>query len=289
MGQTANSTATVTVAAAPPPPTPGHPNEPPGYTRFFEFDFSTTLPAGYATVPGIAGRIWKYELSGLPDKIVNPITDATAPVSGPDVLRYRYPNGWTSGGASPAGMNWWDDSASPSTGTQYKETYESGWFKIEGAGDGTYENQAVGTKLLGYWGSGEIGNDRTPTSLYMILEGDGATSIHSSFSIWFVQQGVVSNRRMDHNVNPGVTISVGVWHQYELVLRINTIGVADGTLEFWIDGVKWHSYTDVIWRDATNSAAFWGRQMNPVFGGASGNNKSRDDDVYWDHIYMSGK
>ena len=176
----ASGTTTATVSAG----TALYPNEPAGYTKFAEFDFSTTIPAGNpgAQIAMNTGKIMKYG-GGNGAQIVNPITDATAPQSPSDVLEYTYPAGWTSGGASPAGMNWWDDSLQASSGNEYTETYESARFKIVGRGDGTFENHAVGWKLFGYWGSGEIGGGRTPTSFYLFTLGDGSTSVVTDFDL----------------------------------------------------------------------------------------------------------
>src|ERR1017187_10071278 len=70
----------------------------------------------------------------------------------------------------------------PLSNTEYSEYYESTQFKIPTP---DFETQAVGVKLLGYWGVGDNNQPAAPgsgpTELYSVMRGNGVgTSIMTS-------------------------------------------------------------------------------------------------------------
>jgi hypothetical protein len=170
----------------------------------------------------------------------------------------------------------------PST-TGYSGWYESGAIQI---GVTSFETQLVGVKALGYWGVG--GTSAKPSvEFYNIIEGNqSSTSVMTSWKIWFGQQGTIS-RRIDMNMNVNKRMLAGVWHRYEMVATANTIGVADGTFKFWLDGVQVMNYSNIVWRTAERPIMFYGRKIDPIWGGGGGAPRSRDDYIWWDHVYVS--
>jgi hypothetical protein len=80
----------------------------------------------------------------------------------------------------------------------------------------------------------------------------------------------------------------GTWHRYEYVMTLNDIGVANGTVRLWWDGVLILEYTDVVFRDAANPSGFYGRRSDPIWGGGGGSQRSRTDYLDIDHLYISG-
>ena len=72
------------------------------------------------------------------------------------------------------------------------------------------------------------------------------------------------------------------------VLEANTIGISDGKIKMWIDGILVASYTDVFFRDAARPLGFYLWKWNPTWGGTGGV-KTQDDYIYLDHVYFSGQ
>lgn len=251
-------------------------NEPTGYTRITEMrpaPSSTGVRLGCNTAT-IVGCWWAYG-SGLSVR-----SDATAP-SGGDVLELTYPAGMQPG--SGHGMfGGWAQAPAP---LEYREVYESGWFKIPSA---DFETQMVGVKLWGYWGVGSPSISDNPVQLYMILQGNEAvTAPMSSWKIWFAQQNGIS-WRAEQNVNTGKLVRANTWHHYELAMKVNDIGASNGVMKVWIDGVQALSYQNILFRDSANPTGFFGRKWDPIWGGSGGAAKSRTDHLWVNSVYISG-
>jgi hypothetical protein len=71
-------------------------------------------------------------------------------------------------------------------------------------------------------------------------------------------------------------------------MEINTLGQANGKFKMWVDGIMTHNYSNVVWRTTAYPAKFFGRKIDPVWGGTGGSAKTRTDRVIFDHIYISG-
>lgn len=67
-------------------------------------------------------------------------------------------------------------------------------------------------------------------------------------------------------------------------MTANTIGQSNGTIRFWLDGVMLMDHSDVVWITATHPVAFYGRKLDLTWGGMGGANRTREDDIAWDHI-----
>ena len=92
-GKSGQSVDSVLANAPPPPPPPGgNPNEPAGFQRFAENDF--TVPMLDHTAPtGLLG-LWRAEILDSDNTYV---ADAAAPKSPLPVFQGKYPAGWTAG------------------------------------------------------------------------------------------------------------------------------------------------------------------------------------------------
>ncbi|MBX7116619.1 MAG: hypothetical protein K1X64_20000 [Myxococcaceae bacterium] len=254
------------------------PHEPAGYRRISEVDFSTMLPNSVSeqncTGPAVLAGCWghyPYDLNY--HRIVD---DPTAPASPPGVFQFTYGAGMGCG-VSPGGFFGWE------TGLELRALYETGWFKIPGT---DFENLPMQMKLLGYWGVG-TGLGSNPATIYHVMS--SATPLASAFDSDIRFQGHIS-AAIGPNRDTTKKIEVGRWHQYEMVMAINTIGQADGMLQFWLDGVQTHDYADITYVDVEHPSGFFGRSWAPVYGGncAVGAMKSRDDYLWVDHLYISG-
>ncbi|MBX7114809.1 MAG: hypothetical protein K1X64_10830 [Myxococcaceae bacterium] len=72
---------------------------------------------------------------------------------------------------------------------------------------------------------------------------------------------------------------------------INDIGQTNGVLKFWLDDVQTHDFNDITFIDAANPHGFYSRTWSPIYGGGcpNGDTKSRNDYLWIDHLYISGK
>ena len=109
----------------------------------------------------------------------------------------------------------------------------------------------------------------------------------NSMALEFWQQNT-TDRNLARNVGSGNAVTVGVWHHVEILMLLNTVGVANGQFQMWVDGVKTHQYSDVTYRTASASLGFRGWKWNPTWGGLGGT-KTRSDFVKFAHVYLSGK
>jgi len=285
-GLSDSDTASVQVVSTP-PPTAGHPHEPVGYTPFADVSFSSMIeygpaPVGGGTQGGVADGCAWYS---APATNLSAGSDSLSPKSAPGVLDIKYPTG-TTPGAGVGLFQVWDD-CSEGDGTEYEEIYESGYVMINGP---DFETNSTLVKIWGYWGYGFKGQGSVPAQIALVIRGPGTgTQIMSSWSLRFNQQDNV-DRGMNQNANPGFRIQAGAWYHYEVVMKMNSApGIADGILKAWFNGTLVFDYSNVEFRTVGATSGFFGRRWDPVWGGAGGTPKTRDDHVFIDHVYLSGK
>jgi hypothetical protein len=285
---TLSSSATVSVSSSSVPPVSGMPHLPGDYGRLAEHSLAG-LPSQGST--GIIAGSWYNTASSH----ISIISDATAPVSQNNVIQFRFPSGMTVGSGLGILNGWQNASGTP---VEYREFYESGWFRIPTS---SFETPGPGMKLLGYWGVGQLGS-KVPNQVYGILRGNGDnTSIMSSWSFDLRQQNNV-NRSMTANRSTK-KIRAGMWHRYEVQMILNSVDQPNGVLRFWLDNgdgtglTLTHEYTDVKFRTSAGNSAdgidsqsgFYGRRWDPIWGGMGGNAKTRNDYLLVDHIFVAGK
>jgi hypothetical protein len=288
--------APVPIPTPAPAPTPAssaagraaHPNQPPGYTRLAEDDFTTNPPkieGGGCGGPGVlAGCWWRWT------DATSIRQDPTAPESPPYVLEYVWPQGLTVGNSPGVLVQGWAAGPEARSGL-----YESGWIKIPAP---DFEIPPVGMKLLGYWGVGSGGRSSRdggtlPTQLYSVITASGGgttrtgSRIASQFRLDIRAQGPISWSK-SQNVSRAPLIVAGRWVHYEIAMTVNDIGRANGTLRVWINGVQTHDYRDVTYRTPSAPNGFFGKRWDPVWGGMGKESKTRADRMWVDHVYISG-
>lgn len=259
-------------------------HQPADYVVFAENRFSD----GGATAIGT----WSYQLGGN----LTIVSDSTAPQSPNAVLQFRFPAGLQVGDGIGLVSGW----RYAGGAVQYREFYESGWFKIPSA---DFETPGPGMKLLGYWGVGQYGSGRVGNQIYSLLSGTGTnTALRSSWALEIRQQNNVG-RSMPANRSTKRIQAGGVWHHYEIQMVLNDVDVPNGILRVWLDNgdgsglTLTHEYTDVMYRTSAAKSAdgidsrsgFYERRWDPIWGGRGGAAKSRDDYLWVDHLYLSGK
>lgn len=291
-GSTLKDTAQITVTNDP-PGSGLYPNEPAGFSRFAEHDFSG--------VPGTAGT--QGTLDGNFQTLRSPATriavasDASAPQSPSGVLQVDFAQGTQPGFSAPTGyrlFTGWDGPDNLSN-TEYSEIYESTRFKIQGVNGTNFETNTVGVKMLGYWGvadnNGDPASSPGPVQLYSLFmnshEGGPGTSLETRFNINMYTQGV-NSEVYPQNRNLSKRAQVGAWHQFEIYMRLNTIGQANGVWRWWLDGVLLGEYTNMTFITASRPSGFFGRTFDPVWGGSGATAKTRTDYLWLDHMYISG-
>jgi hypothetical protein len=253
-------------------------NQPSGFTPIAEWAASAMMPmnTGYTSGYGIISGKWArwYNSAGTQSA-----SDGSAPKSSSQTVSFLLPAGLAPG-TSYGMMSMWSTTSSQ----EYSKVYESGWIKVPTS---NFEEHlpSLGLKMLGFWAVG-----RKPSSnsqLYGWVHGSGTKNPVSAFQFALGQQQIVT-RMLWPNVNSSFLFTCGTWHRYEIVMEINTIGSANGKFKMWWDGVQTHNYSNVVYRTAAYPAKFYGRKIDPIWGGAGGPNKSRSDRFLIDHLYISG-
>lgn len=253
-----------------------HPNEPAGYTPITEILFSgipdVSGESGTANVP--LGEWWAFGPG-----TITLVDDNLAPISGTKCLQLEYPTG-TLVGEGTGKWGGWDEADS-----EYSEFYEAGWFKMPGT---DFESPGTpGWKALGFWGVGRRGVG-VPNHMYQVCLGNGSsTALLTEFECVMKGQNHSPWSR-DQNVDTSYRIPVGEWVRYELRCVLNDVGVSNGILEMWFDGVKVMNHTDIPFRTPGDEHGFYARHWDPTWGGTGGAAKSRDDFLLVDHVYISG-
>ncbi len=273
----ASGTATATVVAA----SSNHPNEPAGYARIYENAYTVLPPpsgAGYSTVGTIAG-CWSTGFGLVP--VIR--TDPTTPSGDGVVYGIKVGQGTVSGFGPGVTREW--DTCAPS-GSPYSKVYHDIRIKLAGGPGGdlsTWHFDASLTKILGFFGVAGAGGGGFETYGFTFSNG-----ISSSARIsWDV---AIPNSPRILNPNVGEqNLIVGQWHRVEIVMELaSTPTASDGVFKLWVDATQTMNYTNVKWQDAGNTTGFYQRHNSPTWGGIDGPNKSRDDWIYYDDVYISG-
>ncbi|MGH7559690.1 MAG: hypothetical protein ACRENB_01590, partial [Gemmatimonadales bacterium] len=258
-------TSVVTVVV-PLPPSPGGFNEPAGLgalnTRGFNSvaadDYDKTGAEGWDAVEG---RSLNFTV----------VADAAAPLSASKVMQTRYPAGMNGGVAPGTGQYSW------SPGAGHRKLYHRFAIKASSnfAGHSTTTN-----KLFHIWVGGQ-------NRVFYRLVGSGSNALDFQVAL----QGVPDARtRFTRNVaGTSSIITRGQWYTVEVVLQLNTAGVADGTIDFWINGSHIGRYTDVQFLGGGEGAmTFHQIQWSPTWGGGGGTVPA-DMYLWLDHSYASAR
>ncbi len=254
-----------------------HPHEPAGYVAFAEYD-ACWLPGDPRDKRPRLGQ-WVTDRSMGRLNNISLASDPTAPGSPPGVIVTRFPDRWVAGRA-PVYWNGWD-SAGP-MGGQKRELYVSLWIKL----DGTEFEIAPAVTKLGFIGYGQspkgVGVNQ---GFFFIPNGKQARS-GRAFPLAFEQQNHVS-RNLHQNQGGRPVMTVGVWHHWEAVLRLNTVDRPDGSFQMWVDGAPVIEQRDVVYRKTGQPNGFTMFTWNPTWGGLHAT-KTREDRILIDDVYLSG-
>jgi hypothetical protein len=252
-------------------------NQPSGFSRIAEWSSSSMMPmytwvtSGYGILGGRWGRF--YNSNGTSAR-----SESTAPKSASGTLQFRLPKGMAPGSSYGMVGAW-----STTSGAEYSKIYEAGWIKIPSSNFEVH-GPSAGVKMLGFWAVGQ--KPSSGNQLFGWARGIGSNPV-SKFTLELRQQNIVT-RNLYQNVDTRALFTAGTWHRYEILMEVNSIGSANGKFQMWWNGIKTHNYTNVVYRTSSYPAKFFGRKLDPIWGGAGGPNKTREDKILFDHIYISG-
>jgi cysteine-rich repeat protein len=250
-----------------------YPNEPDGFTTIAE-DGLTALP-GPPT--------WYLANS---KGLMTMVEDSDAPVSGPEVIDFLYPENMSAGVGAGAfyyrGPN--DDTEFD---VDYEEFYTSVHVKLVGP---DWEMAPAQLKLwyVAY------GNHLTHNNGFIgPSAATGQILSHATIRV------VLSNGIWPNAGWYGGTFRVGQWHHLETYLKHSDVNVANGLLKQWIDGDLVIDRNDILtrtdmthdpppWKGVDHARGYYDWQFTPIYGGKN-HNKTRDDHMRLDHVYISGK
>lgn len=256
-----SATLTVNVSDA----NPSHPNEPAGYTQLINFSCGT-----------LSG--W-FNLTNF--EVVTVETDASAPASPSDIIQLEWPVGTQSGGVPGR-----DFVFNP----RLRELYVSYWFKVLSP----YTKHPSGTEkilLIGTNGP-EPGSASKRNEIITAWHGGSTSSTRILHSIQVPAQtspdGMTTNAYYDSNINGAFNlVPVNTWHHVEIVIKMNTAGVKDGQIRWWIDGNEIGNH-DQLWFNTTLRGEVTAIRFQWYRGGTGALTFSIAEHVLLDNLYASG-
>jgi hypothetical protein len=261
-------------------PAPGRPNEPTGMTLLTERGFAAVSEDGWSTT-----KITNLSI----------VTDATAPQSPSAVGAIRYQTTLTKG-TEPIVV-------AKTTGSGTTLLYLDCWFQYDTNwwGDGSGVN-----KIFHLWNGGGGG---TGTTNRIVLAAFGAhtNNLKAQLRLQSCDTGTGVNTAYNpthsgtFNLDPNVDAAAaqihrGQWHRWTYCCQLNTPGVADGWMQWWLDGTLVGSYgrpdspsgatAGVSILPATASRRWYEVQLAPTYGGTA-EQPPYEQYLYVDHIYVS--
>lgn len=212
------------------------------------------------------------------------VTSSVTPVIGAPTSAYcasvLIPQGMKGGGSGEGVYNFWSTVAGART-----TLFERAIWRTRSS---DFEMQLATTKMMGYWYLSVAG---PAASHVMILKrhGTNLTEIVSQFQFEFeLSVPGHGTRNMAQNLNLSKFMACGSFTTIRTLLIANTVDIPNGIIRLWIDGTQTHEYTNVLFVTSANPTAFCLRHWDLVWGGSAGPNKSRDDIIDIDSMYISG-
>jgi hypothetical protein len=249
-------TAIVEVTALP-PPNPGYPHEPAGFTKLTERSFTALSEDGWDAVDA-SGSVNNFTIQ----------SDAQAPKSPPGVGQVLYPVGFD-GGGEPVNVYKYGF-------TGKTRMYVSFWVRFSP----NWIGHPSGVNKIFHFIINNINK--------VFLSAQGSDNDPLQATVFLQQVPGVDGRRLDPNLNSGsAQIVRGHWHRWELLLTTNTAGEFNGSAEWWIDGVRVGSYSDIAYVTSGEPHTWDGIQWAPTWGGGGSQILVAQNEQV-DHIYISG-
>jgi hypothetical protein len=195
-------------------------------------------------------------------------TDAGAPASPSNIGRAHYQAGFR-GGAAPINT----------------------WYMVPGKKNNIYLSFWV--KLSSNWLGHTSGVNKIfffqinrGNKVYLTAQGSGNTPLLlPQVRVQGINENPVT-RNLYSNVN-AFYMQRGIWYRWEVILRSNSNGQPNGIAEWWVNGTKVGSYSNVNFV-AAGANRFWEAvKWNPTWGG-TGSQIVNPQDMWIDEAYVSG-
>jgi uncharacterized protein YjdB len=239
-------------------------NEPAGFTTISEREYvnlarcgdSSTQEEGWNEDEGCAGD----NLS------IVQVTDA--PISPAGVMQFRYPTGFV-GGVSPG------NSRLP-FGGGYSKIYFRYAFKIS---DNFHGHRSGINKLQHIWVADPVNNRLVP-----LLYGSDGGPLRFMLALQGDPDRV--GRLGANRIGARDVINRGQWYVAEMLVELNTPGVANGVLRYWLDGELIGSYDNIRYLAAGEPNVFFEFMHGPTWGGLEDSAPSTFF-LWFDHTYVS--
>ena len=195
------------------------------------------------------------------------VQDATAPHSPSNVIRATYTAG-APGGSGPM------STLVEGQGISNRVLYVT-WA---GKYSSNFYGHLTGVNKQTYFGAnGGVGQ------VYFEAYGVGTNRLAPNIVL---QASLATDGVFDPNLVPGAVVPRNQWFYIEIVLTGNTAGNADGSVDWFINGVHVGNRSGLIF---TTAATSWDRfQFDPIWGGI-GDTVPATMTLDLDHIYLSGK
>lgn len=195
------------------------------------------------------------------------ITDATAPQSPSNVLRETYPAtfvGGTSHGSTRIDF------------TPTRRVFYACWYAKYSA---NFQNHLTDVNKECYtWANGA-------GIMYFMAHGNG-TGPNATLRPHVVAQGTPADGDFSPLLLPSAQCRRGQWDLTEFVLVGNSAGAADGSVDWYINGVHVGQVNGQAW--TTGATAWEAFEFQPIWGGTT-DAVVADMTLDWDHVYISGK
>jgi hypothetical protein len=237
-----------------------HQNEPVGYTQIHNQEWNSQEPTNWS-ITLASGNITTQ-------------TDATAPLSPSNVMRFRYQAGAIAAGKSRTVCEiMYDDFL-------YKDDiYVEFAIKFS---TGYRNHDSTTSKLM--WIGANTGGGGDP--FYFNAKADNTNDPTGNFFFsGQLQHPNLQNRSFEQNLTGNSFVTRDQWYHVEMILRMNTPGNADGEFHMWVDGTKVTEYTNIQWSNGPGYT--WTRlRWTPLWGGQN-DSIPTEFYIYVDHTYFS--
>lgn len=254
------------VVAPPPVVTGWRANEPAGFTPLTDRGFNSITEDGWGLVAA-SGSVTNLSV----------VTDTTAPHSPPNVGRVRYPVGFAGGGEP---CNAYRQALGRKLYFCKSFMFSSNW-----QGHPTLTNKIMHYHL----------DSNSKNKIFTLGYGSGSDPLLPAFGL----QGLASSYNFNAQGGAGGTqatgwclpnqgkpaqLTRGKYATWEAVMDLGTPGNADGSIQWWIDGVLVGSYVNIPLVVTTNS--YTQLEWAPTWGGV-GSNIASEQYQSIDHYYAS--
>lgn len=257
-----SGSATVNVSAPiASPSSSDYAHQPAGFTLFTERPFNSKATSS-SDAAGAEGWNAGEEIQWPNFTIVQ---DGTAPKSPSNVGQMKYPAGFQ-GGNEPG----YADKNFPSG---YTKVYMSIWVKLS---SNFYGNPTEVNKMLFMWMGGH-------PKFVLSADGVGTGTLAPTIR---VQDAPDATPVRPPNVVANAQVVRGEWHHWEVLVTANTPGVANGQVQWWIDGTLVSDWRDINLAYSSDSPDWQIYQWAPTWGGIGGTVPA-DMYLWWDHVYVS--